>query len=162
MQKVIKIINKVTECILITLVVVMVLACLWQIFARYVLGQASARTDELMRYSLIWVTILGGAYVYGERGHLAITFIFNKFSAAVKAVLELVIELMVALFAIVLFIGYGSRLVSQTLSQTSPGLGIPIGYVYCVLPIAGVLFTLYAAYQSSQFINILRKGGRKE
>jgi TRAP-type C4-dicarboxylate transport system permease small subunit len=48
----------------------MVLNVTWQVFSRYVLGDPSSFTDELARYSMIWLGLLGAAYVSGKQGHL--------------------------------------------------------------------------------------------
>ena len=58
--------NKVLEYILAFLVVVMVVGCFWQIFTRFVLNNASSWTEELLRYALIWLTMLGVPYAYGK------------------------------------------------------------------------------------------------
>ena len=50
----------------------MVINVTWQVFSRYVMGDPSSFTDELSRYSMIWLGLAGAAYVSGKNGHLAI------------------------------------------------------------------------------------------
>ena len=64
--------NKVLEYILAFLVVVMVVGCFWQIFTRFVLNNASSWTEELLRYALIWLTMLGVPYAYLKEQHISI------------------------------------------------------------------------------------------
>ncbi|MCM2676140.1 TRAP transporter small permease subunit [Alkalicoccobacillus plakortidis] len=47
------------------------------------------------------------------------------------------------MFAVVVFVIGGTRLVIATINQVSPVLGLPMGVVYGVLPIAGVLIIFY-------------------
>lgn len=41
---------------------VLVICVVWQVFSRYVLNQPSTSTDELARFLMIWVGLLGAAY----------------------------------------------------------------------------------------------------
>jgi TRAP-type C4-dicarboxylate transport system permease small subunit len=56
--------------------------------------------------------------------------------------------LIVFLFALFILLIGGLRLVNLafTLKQISPAIGIPMGYVYLVLPVTGALMMLYAVY----------------
>ena len=58
-------IDKIVSNALIVIMAVMVLNVLWQVFTRYVVGAPSSFTDELARYLMIWVGVLGAAYVAG-------------------------------------------------------------------------------------------------
>lgn len=153
MNNIVKPLNKVIEYLLILLIAIMVLACIWQVLARYILGQASAETEELMRYAIIWASVIGGAYVYGENGHLAITFFANKMSKKVSTYTGIFIHFVILLFSAIVLIYGGYQIVSQTMIQLSPGIGIPIGYVYLALPIAGVMFILYALQHITDKLN---------
>lgn len=52
--------------LLVVLMGLMVLNVLWQVFSRYVIGEPSAFTDELARFLMIWLGLLGAAYVSGK------------------------------------------------------------------------------------------------
>lgn len=125
----------------------MTLNVLWQVFTRFIMQNPSSYTEELARYMLIWLGILGAAYVAGQKMHLAIDLLSTKLSGAKKSYLEIFIQLTVFVFSLsVMFIG-GIRLVQITLSlnQISAALQIPLGYVYSVLPISGALMMFYSA-----------------
>uniref|UniRef100_UPI001C3035E3 TRAP transporter small permease n=1 Tax=Bacillus sp. GbtcB13 TaxID=2824758 RepID=UPI001C3035E3 len=49
-----KAVNKAIECLTCTLMAIMVLGAIWQVFTRYVLNSPSTFSEELLRYSLIW------------------------------------------------------------------------------------------------------------
>ena len=65
-------IDKVLAKLLIIIMSIMVINVLWQVFSRYFLGAPSSFTDELARYLMIWIGILGAAYVSGRNKHVAI------------------------------------------------------------------------------------------
>lgn len=123
----------------------MVINVLWQVFSRYLLGDPSSFTDELARYLMIWVGVLGAAYVAGKGNHVAITYFTEKLSPSNFKKVQIIINITILSFAIFgMFIG-GLRLVYITLvlEQLSPALKIPLGVVYSVIPISGVLITFY-------------------
>lgn len=138
-----------------------VLNVLWQVFTRYVLAAPSAYTDELSRYLLIWVGLLGGAYAAGKRMHLAIDLLPTKLRGRPREALGMLIEALIGTFALLVMVVGGLRLVALTLmlEQTSAALRVPLGYVYLALPVSGGLIVLYSALF---FLDHLRaaRGGR--
>lgn len=133
----------------------LVLDVLWQVLTRFVMGDPSSFTDELARYLLIWVGLLGAAWAVGRRMHLAIDILPRHVTGWRRTVLEVGIEVLVLLFASTVLVVGGVRLMGLTLllGQTSAALGVPLGYVYSVLPLSGCLITFYSL---SEIASILR------
>ena len=71
MQKIRRTIDKVLAWFLIGLMGIAVLNVLWQVFTRWVLQDPSSYTEELARYLLIWIGLLGAAYAAGLTAHAA-------------------------------------------------------------------------------------------
>ena len=119
---------------------------LWQVFTRFVLSSPSSYTEELARYLLIWIGLIGAAYATGRRLHLAIDLLPDRLQGARRMWLAVAVESCVAAFAVTVLMIGGSRLVSLTLGlgQTSAALGIPLGVVYLALPISGGLIGWFA------------------
>ncbi len=140
-----KIIDKALEWMLVFLMSVLVLDVLWQVASRYVMNSPSSYTDELAGFLLIWVGLFGAAYVAGKREHLAIDLLLQHSSDKRKRKLEIVISVIVILFAIVVMVIGGSWLVYTRfyLSVKSAALGLPLGVVYLVLPISGLLIAYF-------------------
>lgn len=138
-------VDRVLEIALVILMAVSVVNVLWQVFTRFVLNNPSSFTEELARYLLIWVGVLGAAYAVGKRVHLALELLPEKLSGRNLRLLEIFIEVCILLFAITTLVVGGSRLVyvQLMLGQTSAAMEIPLGYVYAVLPISGVVMVYY-------------------
>ncbi|MBZ5486542.1 TRAP transporter small permease [Halomonas aquamarina] len=118
---------------------VMVLVAVWQVVSRYVFNDPSTFSQEFLRYSLIWITMIGGALAFHTKKHIAVEMVVNRFSVRFqKAVRYLVLVLLILFSALVMIYG-GIWLVSLTMSQQTVSLGIPMGYIYLSLPISGVL-----------------------
>lgn len=142
-------IDRVLEAALALLMASMVLNVLWQVFTRLVLRAPSSLTEELARFALIWLGLLGASYGFGRRQHLAIELLPEALAARAGAAgraLEIAIQLCVAAFALLVLVVGGSRLVALTLAleQTSAALGVRLGFVYLALPISGAIVVFYA------------------
>lgn len=140
-----KTIEKSLEWFLVFIMSILVLDVLWQVFSRYVLNSPSNFTDELAGYLLIWVGVLGAAYVAAHREHLAIDLLLQRSSPKRKLKLEIIISVCIIIFSVfVLMIG-GAWLAYTRflLSVKSSALGLPLGIVYLVLPISGLLITYF-------------------
>ncbi|PHQ29609.1 TRAP transporter small permease [Leeuwenhoekiella nanhaiensis] len=140
-----KTLDKILGSVLVFLMASIVIAVLWQVFSRYVLQSASSFTEEIARYLLIWIGILGAAYASGQQDHLAINILPPKLNEKNRIKLRIGINILVILFAILAMIIGGGNLVyvNFELGQSSAALAIPLGYVYMVLPISGVLIIVY-------------------
>ncbi len=130
---------------LIVIMAVMVLNVLWQVFTRFVTGNPSSFTDELARFLMIWIGILGAAYVAGRNLHVSIDILPARSSKKVQKRLKIIVHSLVMIFALVAFVIGGSRLVyiSHVLGQQSPALQLPLAVVYAIIPISGVLVIYY-------------------
>ena len=124
----------------------MVINVLWQVFTRFVLRNPSSFTEELARYMMIWVGLLGSAYATGKKSHLALDLITSKLQGGRKRASEIFIQTCVLLFALAVMAGGGGRLVwiQLSLGQQSAALQVKLGYVYLVVPLAGVFIAFYS------------------
>lgn len=147
MRKITESINKVVGYILSFLLTVMVMDVIWQVFTRFVLKHPSSYTEELAGFLLIWIGLLGAGYAFYMRAHLGIDILTHRFRGLKRRIVEITVNGCVLLFAFFVFILGGIRLVllTLTLNQISPALGIKMGVVYLVIPLSGILFFIYAA-----------------
>ena len=89
-----RVVDRVLEWLLVAFMALMVVNVIWQVVTRFLLRNPSSFTEEIARYLLVWVGILGGAYAVGKRIHLAIDLLPSKLEGRRKAVLELLIEVL--------------------------------------------------------------------
>ena len=131
---------------------IMVVNVLWQVFTRFIIGTPSSFTDELARYLMIWVGVLGAAYISGQKMHVAIDLIPSKLKEENQIKLKVFVNILIIIFCFGALIVGGIRLVYITyiLDQHSAALQIPLALVYLVIPISG---TLIIFYKISDIIN---------
>ncbi len=139
-------IEQALEKFLVFLMGIIVLDVLWQVTSRYVLTSPSSFTDELAGFLLIWVGLCGAAYVSGKNQHLAIDLLLQKVDIKAKKRLEIFIQIAIVLFGLFVFVIGGVWLVYTrfALDVRSAALHIPLGYVYLVLPLSGLLIIFFA------------------
>jgi len=137
--------NRVLEVFLVILMTVLVLDVLWQVFSRYLLSSPSSFTDELAGFLLIWVGVLGAAYVAGRKEHLAIDILIQRSPPARQRLLLYLIHSLIFLFALSVMVTGGVILMYTrfVLQVKSAALQLPLGYVYIVLPISGLIIIYY-------------------
>jgi len=123
-----------------------VINVVWQVFSRYALRNPSAYTEELARFLLIWIGLLGSAYAVGRGMHLAIDLLPQALHGPARRRLDQLIAMIIILFAVTVLVWGGSRLVWVTLylGQRSAAMGVPLGYVYAAIPVSGLLMIYYA------------------
>jgi TRAP-type C4-dicarboxylate transport system permease small subunit len=130
---------------------VLVICVVWQVFSRYVLNQPSTLTDELARFLMIWVGLLGAAYTVGAQRHLSIDLLAMTLQPRKQAMLSIITNLLIFLFSAAVILTGGLKLIGKTLetAQVSAAMQIPMGYVYLILPLTGIIMMFYALW----FIN---------
>lgn len=134
------------EYALVTTFALMVADVLWQVFSRYVLGASSSFTEEFARFALIWLTVLGAAYLNARRAHLTVDVLTRRLPPAARARRERATEWWVLGFAVVVMVIGGGNLAYTTLrlGQVSPAIGVPLGLVYAVVPVSGLLIAAFS------------------
>ena len=139
-------IDKALAAILVTLMIVMVITVSWQVITRYLLNNPSSYTEELATYLLIWISLLGAAYALRVKAHLGIDVLVRRLQERRQQSMRIVAYLVVTVFSLVALVFGGSWLVYVTLdlNQLSAAFQVPIGYVYLVLPISGLLMIYYS------------------
>lgn len=154
-----KILERTTEFLLTVIIIIMISAVCWQVFARYVLGNPSGITEELMRYSLVWLTMIGGAYAYGKGKHVSFVFALRKLSDKTKAGVQFFVDLCVIFFAVIIMIYGGFITSNNAVGQISAALRMPIQFLYGSLVVSGILITFYAIFNISERIKSLKTRG---
>lgn len=145
--------------LLIIFMALMVLNVTWQVASRFIFQDPSSFTDELSRYLLIWVGMLGSAYVAGKNEHLAIDILINKLKGNAQIKLLMFIQFLILIFALFVMVLGGSNLVYITfmLGQKSATLQLPLSFIYGIIPFSGLLIIYYEIVTIIQLIKSLKK-----
>ncbi|MGQ9673702.1 MAG: TRAP transporter small permease [Candidatus Aminicenantales bacterium] len=160
-------VQRILEGLLILLLAASIVNVLYQVLTRFVLRQSSPYTEELARFFLIWIGLLGSSYAAGRKMHLAVDLFLAKLDGKKKATAELLIQTLILLFAAVVMVYAGLRLVLLTFrfGQISSALRLKMGCIYLALPLSGIFIALSSlTLMAENFIDLSQKrkaGSRK-
>ncbi len=122
----------------------MVVIGTYQIVTRFIFKSPSTVSEELLTYSFTWMALLASAYVFGKRDHMRMGFMADKAGPAGQKVLGIISEVLILVLAGSVMIYGGVTIMDLTMTQSTASLGIPMGVVYTIIPISGVLIVVYA------------------
>jgi TRAP-type C4-dicarboxylate transport system permease small subunit len=138
--------NKILGYFVISIVSIMVITVLWQVFTRLVLRVPAVWTEESSTYMLMWCGVVGAAYAYGQKAHIGMEYFAYKLNERHRRMLAIVIAILVGFFAFRVMMLGGINFVRNAFvnHQISPTMGIPTGYLYLCLPISAVFIITYS------------------
>lgn len=122
----------------------MVIVGTYQIVVRYFFNSPSTVSEELLTYSFTWMALLASAYVFGKRDHMHMGFIADKLTGTPRKVLEIIIEILIMFLAGSVMVYGGWNIMGLTMTQVTASLGVPMGVIYTVVPLSGILIVIYS------------------
>ncbi|HPD20973.1 MAG: TRAP transporter small permease [Desulfomonilia bacterium] len=133
---------RVTFVVATALCVVMLIVTLIHIFFRYVLNDSLSWSEEFLRFSLVWFSLLSASLIHKDRGHIGIVLFRQLMPARIGAFLVRIMPLIaVVTTAIITF--YGIGLVFRVEGQLTPALRIPVAVPYLSIPVSFLFMTIY-------------------
>lgn len=122
-----------------TLMLLATLVTVAQVIARYVFNNSMYWSEEFILYALISMSFLTMSMGLRHSTHIRVEILYALSSPRLVRLLHLIAALTGIVFAAAL-IYYGFRLSMDTLwmGQRSSAMRVPMGYVYCVIPVASV------------------------
>ncbi|MDN4493024.1 TRAP transporter small permease [Ureibacillus aquaedulcis] len=138
--------DKILSTICVVLFGALVLLVTWQVFTRFILNNPSTFSEELAKYCFVWLVLFGAAFVFGENGHMRIEFIQDALPKKFKMAVQIFIELSIIAFSALVLLSGGLAITKLAWAQMSAALHIPVGYLYSVMPICGVIVIFYCIY----------------
>lgn len=141
MGKLVRGMNKGVLGILLVLTFTLIVAIFCQVFVRFLFDHNLTWTEELSRYSLVWITFLGAAYAMSTNSHVGMEMLVEKSPLPLRRILIIIAMLVSAVFFIIM-IQQGYALSLKSMKQLSPVLKLPMGYVYAIIPVSGVILLI--------------------
>jgi len=114
-----------------------------QVVTRYIFNYTFHWSEEAARFLFVWTVFMGSALIIGDKGHMAVNILSDKLKDKKAGIFLNVFLQLCSLAFILILIVQGSKMVKIMMFQTSPALHMPMGYVYLIIPVSGVLMLLY-------------------
>lgn len=140
-EKIIDILFVIVDIALALLFAVMVLLVFIQVLARFIFNSSTTWTEEIVNYSMIWISMLGACVLMRAKGHMAIDNIANALKGIPKLVFTVVSVGFQVFFLISMIIGF-FRFAPTASLQVSPVLHLNMGLIDSIFLISAVLMLI--------------------
>ncbi|MET3569008.1 TRAP-type C4-dicarboxylate transport system permease small subunit [Enterocloster citroniae] len=146
-------IMRILGIVIICLFAMMTVIGTYQIVTRYFFNRPSTVSEELLTYSFTWMALLASAYVFGKRDHMRMGFLADKITGPARKCLEIAIDLLTFAFAGVVMVYGGISITKLTMIQTTASLRVPMGYIYVIVPVTGLLIMLFSLMNAADMMH---------
>ena len=143
LQRVSDTVNRKVSYVGIAVFLVLILACVMQVFFRFVLNHSLSWTEELARYCFIWMHMLGASLLIEGSGHATVTAVLDLFHGAVRKAVDVLIELVI-LFDGAVMLYAGLQLAYSSRGNLSTALSIPMWCINSSVAAGGLLLMFQA------------------
>lgn len=133
-----------TEILAGLLMIAVTLLNLTQVGGRYFLNTGFSWTEEVMRYSMIWLMMLGSVACIFRGEHMGIEALEGLVRPDRARFVKSALYSIAAIFCVVILI-YGYPLALRNAAQTAPASGIPMIVPYAALPVGAALMLVQIA-----------------
>ncbi len=127
--------------------IIMIFACSLQVFNRNVTQLPLNWTEELARFAMVWLAMLGSSIGLRRGKQMCVDFFYNKFGASVKKACRIIGDILCAVFCGTM--AYYSFLNVQQqfiVNQVSTGLQVPMSFVYSIMPVCFFVMMAFEIY----------------
>lgn len=146
-------IMKILGVVITLLFILMTLVGTYQIVTRYFFNRPSTISEELLTYSFTWMSLLASTYVFGKRDHMRMGFMADKLTGTARRYLEVFIDALSFFFAGVVMVYGGISITKLTMIQITASLRISMGWIYIIVPIAGLLIMVFSVMNAADMLH---------
>lgn len=145
----------VNRWLLVVMLAAMACIVFTNVVLRYTVGESLVWAEEVSRYLMIWLTLLGTGLVLRHGGHIAIDNLQDALPGgtpglASQALRVLNLLLMLVFFAGMIFAGW--QYCQRTMFQTAAATQIPMAYIYAALPIGFALAVVHLGLIARRYV----------
>lgn len=132
--------NGVAAGLIIGMSAVMSVVVLLQVFLRYVVRASLPWSEELARYLMVWIGLMGASIALREGRHVGVTFLVERARGPARKALT-GLALLAILAFLWLLLDQGTVLLGNIWHQRSPAMSLPMVIPYAAIPL-GALFMI--------------------
>jgi len=142
-SKIFHFLNNIESYICRTLLALFVTLLFAQIVSRQLFGYSFSWSEELSVYMFVWFVFFGASYAAKLAAHNRVTFQYKLMPEKLPPILEGISDLIwIGFNSYFVYLSYDFVFNKMNLFWKSQTLGIPMKYIYMILPIAFALMTI--------------------
>lgn len=145
--KVLETLDRILQIAGVLLLLTVVFAVTWQVFARYVTSSPSAWTSELASYAFVWLAMIAIALGVRRGRHMLLDiWEYVPYRRWLVRTVDTAAALIV-IASLAALVWFGLESLGPAWRRTMPGLGLPMGWVSLAVPV-GCAFSLLFAIEA--------------
>lgn len=141
----------------VALLVLIVILTFAQVIARFVFHSPFFWTEELARYSYVWLSFIASMAVMNTRSHITVELFDSRLSRLGRLIVNCIGYAAVVIAGVLLAVGSLSTVIDRSAGH-SPALGIPTSLLYGVVYLAVVVMALHALGAIGRLVADFRAG----
>ena len=146
--------SRLLSWLLVASVAVLIIPVSLQIFSRYTaLIPSYIWTEEMARFLLVWMVMLGAMLAVRERGHFEVD-VWPVLSARGAALLDLVSGVAVLVFAFT-FLWWGFEFTRFAWKRFSELAELPLWMIHVAWPVTGAMWVLFQGERMAEAVRVL-------
>lgn len=123
----------------------------WQVFARFVIGDSLSFSEEISRFLMVWLVLLGSAYAARNGRLMKVDILETVVPGRFRPVVLLLAGFLSILFYLVLVV-FGFMIVGAVSYQLTPATQVSMSIPMAALPVGGVFLVLNTLYNMSAVV----------
>ena len=121
----------------------------FQVILRYVFSNPLSWTEELSRFSMIWLTYIGAIIAMRENKHITIDILDKILSDKLRKIINIVSKSFSLIFLLILFY-YGIKKVVLNLNIRATVTEWSLGIVYLCIPIGALGMIIFLFFSKKE------------
>ena len=152
--------NKVVSYVGIAIFAVLIVACVLQVFFRFVLNNSLSWSEELARYCFVWMHLIGASLLIEGKEHATVTVILDLLHGAARKAVDVVVELII-FFNGTAMLYAGIQLAYSSRNNLSTAMGVPMWCINSAVAVGGLLLMFQAFVQIAVTLTGRKKEGEQ-
>ena len=137
MKKILAVLEKIENGVIIVVFIVMTLAAFAQVINRNLIGAGISWFEELSRYSMVYMTMLATEVGLRDGSQIAISILTDRFKGLPRTLLDIAAKLIMVAFSLIVFVSSFTMIERQIATgQISPGMRLPMLYPYLAVTLS--------------------------
>ncbi len=139
--------EKLLESAMVLILIVMMGSLMWQVFTRFVIKMPSIWTEEIARYSFLYMVMVGAAIGVKRSTHFGMTMLIEKMSSKTRYYYwRFVINVVILVCSLLILIFGAEFTVKYGLTRVSPTFLVPMAWAFAIIPVSALLMVVFAVY----------------
>lgn len=138
--------NVVVRWVLAALMLVMTVLIGWQVIARFIVGDSLTFSEEVSRFVMVWLVIVGAAYAAKNGRLMKVDIVEHMLSGKAKQTVIMIAGVLSIVFYLVLVV-FGFFIANAVSYQLTPATEVSMSIPMAALPAGGILLIINTIHQ---------------